>query len=114
MDNLAAALIGKGDLAGAEPILRESLAINTRINGADSPMAAIAKYNLACLVARRGDKDGALVLLADALDHGLVPDAALQMGTESDLDSLHGDPRFGALVAMAKSRYPKATAAPTK
>jgi serine/threonine protein kinase len=105
INNLAAALVDAGDLAKAEPLLRESVDINTRIEGANSSRAAMAKYNLACVLARRQDKDGALVLLADALDHGLIPDAALEMEKESDLKSLHGDARFTDLIRTAKARF---------
>jgi tetratricopeptide (TPR) repeat protein len=105
LNNLAAALINKGDLDQAEPVLKESIAINQHIEGPESPRAAMAKYNLACVEARRGKQGVALVLLADALNHGLIPDAALEMEGEEDLISLRGDPRFLALVATAKKRY---------
>ena len=105
LNNLAATLINMGDLDNAVPVLMESIAINQRIEGAQSPRAAMAKYNLACVKARRGDKDSAMVLLTDALDHGLIPDAALEMETEEDFASLRGEPRFAALVAATKRRY---------
>jgi tetratricopeptide (TPR) repeat protein len=103
-NNLAAALINNGDLDKAEPVLAESIAISEQVEGAQSPRGAMAKYNLACVKARRGERSGALVLLKDAVDHGLIPDAALQMEGESDLESLHGDPRFVALVKSIKAR----------
>jgi serine/threonine protein kinase len=107
VNNLAATLINKGDLEKAEPMLRESLAINARVNGPDSPRAATAKYNLACLLARRGNTEEALTYLADAIDHGLIPDAALEMEHEDDLKSLRGELRFKSLVALVKARYAK-------
>jgi serine/threonine-protein kinase len=107
LNSLAAAYVSMGDFAKAEPLLRESLALNVQTGGEQSPSAAMAKYNLACLMARRGDKDAALGLAADALDHGLIPDAALQMETDEDLATLRGDPRFAALVSRAKQRYGK-------
>jgi hypothetical protein len=40
--------------------------------------------------------------LREAIDHGLSPVDALGMERDADLKSLHGDPRFDALVAHAK------------
>jgi hypothetical protein len=42
--------------------------------------------------------------LRQALDHGLFPTGALGMEKDLGLKSLHGDPRFVALVAYAKER----------
>ena len=42
--------------------------------------------------------------LREAIDHGLAPNACLDMEKDPDLISLHGDPRFEALVAHAKER----------
>jgi hypothetical protein len=42
--------------------------------------------------------------LRQAVDHGLPSIDALAMENEPDLKSLHGDPRFDALVAHAKER----------
>ena len=54
--------------------------------------------------ARKGDKDKAIALLADAVDHGLPPRAGLGMESDTDLTSLHNNPRFIALVVLAKRR----------
>ena len=105
LNSLAAAYVSKGDFVKAEPLLRESLAINVRAEGEHSPSAALAKYNLACLMARVGDKEAALALVADAVDHGLIPDAALQLESDDDLAALRTDPRFQAVVRRAKDRY---------
>jgi hypothetical protein len=50
------------------------------------------------------DWDQALSLLREAVDHGLPPYADLFMAKDLDLTSLHGDPRFDAVVAHAKER----------
>jgi serine/threonine-protein kinase len=117
-NNLAAAYINKGDLAGAAPILRESIAVNERVEGADSPRAAIGRFNLACVQARRGQKEDALALLDQALHHGLIADAALSMAGEDDLASLRGELKFTRLVAEANRRYrqikPPAAPSPDK
>jgi hypothetical protein len=45
-----------------------------------------------------------LSLLGQAVDHGLPPLNDLNMESDPLLTSLHGDPRFAALVAHAKER----------
>jgi hypothetical protein len=40
--------------------------------------------------------------LRESLDHGLPSWESKDMASEPDLESLHGDPRFDALVAHAK------------
>jgi len=45
-----------------------------------------------------------LLLLELAESHGLPPYADLYIGEDTDLQSLHGDPRFDAIVAHAKER----------
>jgi hypothetical protein len=42
--------------------------------------------------------------LRQAIHHGLSSSGALGMETDDDLNSLHADPRFVALVAYAKER----------
>jgi hypothetical protein len=52
----------------------------------------------------KGNRNGALSLLRDAVDHGLRSDVDLYIGKDPELKSLHGDPRFDALVADARQR----------
>jgi len=42
--------------------------------------------------------------LRQAVDHGLPPRIDLNIEKEPYFNSLHGDPRFAALVAHAKER----------
>jgi hypothetical protein len=56
------------------------------------------------VAAHDGQVEQALSLLRQAVDHGLTPLSGLSMETDSLLNSLHGDPRFAALVAHAKER----------
>ena len=98
-DNLAAALLHRGDLDGAERVVRESVELNRRLHGANSPRVALAEYNLACVLARRGKNGEAMGLLEAAVSHELVRDAALQMSSDSDLVGLRDEPRFKALIA---------------
>ena len=51
-----------------------------------------------------GDRDEALSLLREAIDHGLPPKYDLELNGDDDLKSLDGDPRFVALVAHAKQQ----------
>jgi serine/threonine protein kinase len=104
MNNLATAVIGEGRYAEAEKLFLETRDIQRRVLGPESADTAISTYNLGCIAARRGRRDEALSLLREAVDHGLYPPAALGMDKDTDLKSLHGDPRFAALVAHAKER----------
>ena len=88
----------------AEKLLRQIRDSERRIEGPDSMMAASTTYDLACLAALKGAHDEALSLLSEAVDHGLAPGTALNMKTDPDLQSLHSDPRFDAIVANAKER----------
>ena len=76
--------------------------IQRRAFGPDDVQTAVSTYNLACVVAREGRRDEALSLLREVIDHGLLPSLGLGIENDSDLQSLHGDPRFDAVVAHAK------------
>jgi len=97
----------KGDMGAvdeAEKLSLQLLDVERRVLGPDSPEAALTTYNLAILKAKHGNADEALALLRQAIDHGLLPRAALAMGDDSDLKALHSDPRFTVLVAYAKQQ----------
>jgi eukaryotic-like serine/threonine-protein kinase len=104
LGNLGILYSEEGKYAQAEVTFSQLLEIERRVNGPGSPGAASAKYNWACLEARQGNKDKAIALLSDAVDHGLPPYFASGMGTDAGLTSLHGDPRFIAMVAEVKQR----------
>jgi Flp pilus assembly protein TadD len=104
MMNLAAVLDSAGHYAEAEKLNRETLEVRRRVQGPESPGTAGSTYNLACVAALRGRPDEALSLLTEAVDHGLRPSTDLDMDNDTDLKSLHGNPRFAALVAHAKER----------
>ena len=57
-------------------------------------------YNLACAQARMGQKDKALDSLKKSLDAGFSNYG--QLRNDSDLDNLHGDPRFRELVRSVR------------
>ncbi len=87
----------------------ETLDLEQRVLGAEQPQTAVTRYSLACILARRGQMDEAVSNLRYAIDHGLQPRMDLQIEKDPLLSSLHGDPRFAALIAHAKERAaPKA------
>ena len=68
---------------------------------ADASERADVEYNLACSEALAGQPSAAVIDLAASVRDGYV-DAA-HMSSDSDLISLHIDPRFAATVAAAKA-----------
>jgi eukaryotic-like serine/threonine-protein kinase len=111
ISQLATLLLDEGRYSEAEKLEREAVDFRRRNLGPDNPDTAISIYNLGCLAARQGRKDEALSLAGEAVDHGLRSDALLAIGSDPDLESLYGDPRFTALVAHAKERAVAAQAA---
>ena len=102
MNNLAVGYMKEGKYAQAQALFSQNLEIMKRVLGPEHPDAAGTLYNLACVAARRGDKGQAMTLLSQSVDHGLPPREDLGIEKDTDLASLHGDPRFAALVAHAK------------
>jgi len=102
MDHLATAYQDAGEYAQAEELLNQTLEIEKRVFGPEASDTASVIYDLGCVAARRGNKDRSITLLSQAVDHGLLPSDDLAMEKDNDLASLHGDPRFVALVAHAK------------
>jgi serine/threonine protein kinase len=103
-DNLASILDDQGHHVEAEKMQRDTVDIQRRVLGPEHPATLNAIYNLACYTARNGKRDEALSLLQEVVAHG----QGLQMQTDADLKSLHGDPRFDALVAKLKEKVPSA------
>jgi tetratricopeptide (TPR) repeat protein len=87
----------------SEKLLREALEVEHRVLGADQPEISVTVYALGALAAKRGQPDQAIALLTEAVD-GMPPREAAKIGDDSDLQRLHGNPKFEALVAHAKSR----------
>jgi serine/threonine protein kinase len=103
MNSLAVDLDDEGHYAEAEKLYRETLDIQRRVLGPENPHTALTKYNIACAVARQSRRNEALSLLGEAVEHGLPAYVALGMDKDPDLKSLHGDPRFDALLAEARA-----------
>jgi serine/threonine protein kinase/tetratricopeptide (TPR) repeat protein len=102
--NLAETLKQERHYAEAERLQRQALDIQRRVLGPDHPSVAGSIYNLGSLAALQDRHDEALSLIREAIDHGLDSDTNIGIEKDPDLTSLHGDPRFAALVAHAKER----------
>jgi len=104
MLNLADTMTKMGQYGEAENMLKQTLEIQRRVLGSEHPYTAVTTYNLGSLAAHLGHRDDALSLVRSAVDHGLPVGIALGMDKDPDLQSLHGDPQFDALVAYARQR----------
>jgi len=104
MRNLANDFAGEGRYAEAEKLQRETMNIDRRVLGPEHPLTALSTYNIGCILAGKGNRDDAFPLLREAVDHGLSPGYDLAIEKDPNLQSLHGDPRFAALVAYTKER----------
>ena len=111
ISNLANTLADEGHYAEAEKLYHENIEVQRRVLGPEHPDTAASVYNLGFLAARQGRRDEALSLIRQAVDHGLAPVYDLHVEKDPDLISLHGDPRFTALVAHAKEVAQSKTAA---
>jgi tetratricopeptide (TPR) repeat protein len=96
----------------AKKTFRQALEIEGRIFGPDQPETAATRYDLASVLIRGGQSQEAIQLLRQAVDHGLTPQADLGVEKDPLFSSLHGDPRFEAIVVDARQRA--ATAQNTK
>lgn len=101
--NLALVLKHEGRYTEAEELYREVLKIDKRVFGPRHQETIENTYNLGCTEALENHRDMALVLIRNAVDHGMVPlyDAGV-IESDPDLQSLHGDPRFKSLMAHAR------------
>jgi len=94
---LAAAtqLMGRGDYAQAEPLLRQAIEW--------VPHDPTGHYNLACAVARQGKKDEALNRLAKAVELGFRD--AQQIKLDADLEPLRDEPRLAEIIKIAQQPF---------
>jgi serine/threonine protein kinase len=104
MSQLAVGLAHEGHYDEAEKLQRKALNIDRQVLGPDHPYTAMQAADLASILALSGKSDEALSVMREAVDHGLPPGGHLQIEDDPDFKSLHGDPRFDALVAHAKER----------
>ncbi len=102
MTNLAGFYRDLEQYEESEREFRDALEIETRIFGPDQPETAQTKYDLASLLARKGQIEEALLLLNQAVGHGLPPLVALGIDKNPFFVPIHGNPRFAELIARAK------------
>lgn len=88
----------------AEKAYRETLEGRRRALGTGHPDTAATAYDLACVLARGGKRDEALSNLRFAVEHELPAETRQGLEEDEDLKSLHGDPRFDALLASSRQR----------
>lgn len=99
---LATVLRKEGRYYEAEKLSRDTLAVQRKVLGESHPNCASSTYNLAAIAVARHQTDQAFALFDDALNHGLSPGESLALESDPDLNSLHGAPRFDALVKKAQ------------
>jgi hypothetical protein len=68
------------------------------------PDTAETTYNLACIAARRGRTVEARSILRAAVEDGLKSRVVLRIETGPNLASLHGNPQYASILAMARHR----------
>ena len=98
MNNLAVDLSHEKRYREAEKLFREAIQAAGQANHPD--VLDDLWYNFACAAAVAGRHNEALEYLGHAIDVGFSNADA--MAADNDLKSLHGDPRFAALVAKAR------------
>jgi non-specific serine/threonine protein kinase/serine/threonine-protein kinase len=101
---LAMSLVQLGRYDEADRLLEDTIGVQRRVLGPDDANTAASIYNLAIVKVNRGDRVEAFRLLSEAVTHGLSPSDSLGLEKDPDLESLHGDPRFDALVGEVRSR----------
>jgi len=105
MDNLGELLKTEKRYSEAEKTYREELEGWRKAVGLSHPNTASAAYSLACDLALEGKQEQALDSLKFALEHALPAEDRQGLEKDPDLNSLHGDPRFAALVASSAARH---------
>ena len=87
--------------AEAEKTDRETLETRRRILGDAHQDTALSAYELAEVLAVQGKSEDALNNLQFALEHDLRSDVRSDLGKDEAYKSIHGNPRFEALLAAS-------------
>jgi tetratricopeptide (TPR) repeat protein len=111
MGNLADTLYLERKYAEAKQLWHEVLAIQQRTYGPEHPSSGRSDYNLGCVAAREGNRDEAFSYLNLAVDR-LSTRGIPNLAEDPELNSLHGDSRFDALVARTNDRVNKGMRCP--
>jgi serine/threonine protein kinase len=99
-NGLAGAYMAEHRYAEADRMFRDTLLTARRVLGENDRLTVVLTYNLACLAAVQGHRAEAFATLRQAVDHGHRNAAG--MAKDEDLKSLHGDPRFDAILSDVK------------
>ena len=103
MSTLGDTLLAEGRVAEAETTLQETLDIKRRVYGPQHPETGSTALHLASVLAREGRRDEAFSVLQKGVET-VYPKSIMQIENDSDLASLHGDPRWNAVTEIAKQR----------
>ena len=111
MANLGFDLIAEKNYSEAEKVLREALAGLRRVLGPSHEFTEAAAYNLSRVLALEGKRDEAFATLRAGAETSLLSTSPAP-GKDDQLQSLHGDPRFDALLAATRQRLAAAQKQP--
>jgi eukaryotic-like serine/threonine-protein kinase len=112
LGNLGSALIQEKHYSEAEKVLREALAGLRRVLGPSHEVTQTAVRNLARVLALEGKRDEAFVNLWTYAEGFSSVDEIEAVEKDDKLQSLHGDPRFDALLSATRQRFAAAKAQP--
>ena len=104
MGNLGSVLIEEKHYSEAEQVLREALAGLRRVLGPSHEVTATAAQNLARALALQGKRDEAFVPLRAYAEGISAVEEFERLEKDDSFQSLHGDPRFDALLAATRQR----------
>ena len=105
MNNLAIVYYLEGQYQASEGLNLELLALERKVLGPRHPDLGNTLYCLACLKVRSGDLDQAILRLQEALQATLPVAGAQGLASDPDLEPLHADPRFKAMVSEVERTY---------
>jgi tetratricopeptide (TPR) repeat protein len=98
MVGLGATYFSQHRYTDADRVYDEALSVASRVP--NNSVMAMLFYNRACWAAIQSKRQESLANLEQAVDHGFQ--RADEMAADDDLKSLHGDPRFNAILANVK------------
>jgi non-specific serine/threonine protein kinase/serine/threonine-protein kinase len=105
MFNVADALHHEGRNTESAALFRETADIQSRVLGPTHSDTLDSLYSLACVLATDHKPGEALAVLRRAVENGFPPsNEHVNIESEEELKSLHGDPRFAAIVAEGQKR----------
>jgi tetratricopeptide (TPR) repeat protein len=104
LGNLGYVLIEEKNYPEAEKVLRQALAGLRRVLGPSHEVTATALENLARVLALEGQREEAFVNLRVFAESTDSVEEIQQIEKDDNFQSLHGDPRFDALLAATRQR----------